>query len=62
MAAKKRIVVEFDEHGNCTIDGHIGGPGCDRIMGEIERLLGVTTRRDRKPEYRQVAKDQQKVR
>jgi hypothetical protein len=58
----KRVVIEFDDDGNCTIEGHIGGPECDRIVGELERLLGVTTQRTRKPEYRQVAIDQQKAR
>jgi hypothetical protein len=60
--ATKNVVIEFDDDGNCTIDGHIGGPECDRIIGELERLLGVTTRRDYKLEYRHVERNQQKAR
>ncbi len=50
----KSIVIEFDENGDCSIEGEgFAGPECDKALGEIETVLGQTTSRTRKPEYAQ---------
>ena len=60
--AKKKIVVEFDESGNCALDGHIGGPECDTILSEIEKALGITLDRRRKREYHEVVRNRKRER
>jgi hypothetical protein len=46
------IVVEFDENGDCSIEGQESvGPACEKALSEIERALGRTTQRTTKPEY-----------
>jgi len=50
----KSIVIEFDEDGDCSIDGQgFVGPECDKALSEIETALGQTTDRAKKPEYTQ---------
>jgi hypothetical protein len=53
---QKKIVVEIDEEGNCSIDGKgFVGTECDKFMGEIEDALGATISTKDKPERRQRA-------
>ncbi|MCP4593979.1 MAG: DUF2997 domain-containing protein [bacterium] len=48
------MVIEFDENGDCTTEGQgFVGPECDKALREIERALGQTTSRTKKPEYTQ---------
>ena len=50
----KSIVIEFDENGDCSIEGEgFVGPECDKALSEIETALGQTTNRAKKPEYTQ---------
>lgn len=50
----KSIVIEFDENGDCSIEGRgFVGPECDKALREIETVLGRTTQRAKKPEYSQ---------
>ena len=50
----KSIVIEFDENGDCSIEGQgFVGPECDKALSEIEKALGQTTNRTKKPEYAQ---------
>lgn len=57
----KQIVVEVDESGNCSIDGQgFTGTECDKFLSEIENALGVSTKREKKPEYRQVQRNRQR--
>ena len=50
----KTIVIEFDENGDCSIEGQgFVGPECDRALSEIETALGQTTNRTKKPEFAQ---------
>ncbi len=50
----KSIVIEFDENGDCSIEGEgFAGPECDKALSEIETALGQTTARTKKPEYMQ---------
>ena len=50
----KSIVIEFDENGDCSIEGEgFAGPECDKALSEIETALGQTTSRTKKPEYAQ---------
>ena len=48
----KKIVVEINEDGDCSIEGHgFHGPDCDRAIREIEAALGTRTSTRCKPEY-----------
>jgi hypothetical protein len=50
----KTIVIEFDENGDCSIEGEgFAGSACDKALSEIENALGRTTRRTKKPEFAQ---------
>ncbi|MCP4593982.1 MAG: DUF2997 domain-containing protein [bacterium] len=47
----KSVVIEFNENGDCSIEGEgSGGPECDKALREIETALGQTTSRTKKPE------------
>jgi len=48
----KRIVIEINEDGDCSVDAHgFHGPDCDRAIREIEAALGTRTHVRHKPEY-----------
>jgi len=50
----KSIVIKFDENGDCSIEGQgFVGPECDKALSEIEKALGQTTQRTKRPEYAQ---------
>jgi len=50
----KSVVIEFDENGDCSIEGRgFVGPACDKALGEIETALGQASGRTEKPEYTQ---------
>lgn len=52
--SKKKIVIEFDEEGNPTLDGEgFVGPECSKFLSEIQQALGAVTTRKQKPEYAQ---------
>jgi hypothetical protein len=54
MRNQKKIVVDIDEEGNCSIDGQgFQGPECAHFIGEVEKALGEKTSQEDKPEYRQ---------
>lgn len=54
MRGQKKIVVEIDQDGNCSVDGEgFIGPECSHFIGEIEEALGERTSQRDKPEYRQ---------
>jgi len=51
---KKKVVVEIDAEGNCSIDGQgFQGTECSHFIGEIEEALGQKIFQRDKPEYRQ---------
>jgi len=58
MRKEKKIVVEIDEKGDCSIDGQgFSGAECDFFMAEIEdALAGEITTNEKKPEYEQTRK------
>ena len=48
----KSIVIEFDDNGDCSIEGQgFVWPECDKVLREIETAPGQTTGRTKKPEY-----------
>jgi len=50
----KKIIVEIDEDGNCSLDGQgFVGPECSKFLGEVEEALGETTSREDKEAMRQ---------
>jgi hypothetical protein len=54
MRGQKKIVVEIDEEGNCSIDGQgFQGPECSHFIGEVEEALGQKVSQKNKPEFRQ---------
>lgn len=54
MRGQKKIVVEIDQDGNCSVDGQgFQGPECGHFISEIEEALGERTSQRDKPEYRQ---------
>lgn len=54
MRSQKKIVVEIDSDGNCSIDGqNFIGSECSHFIEEIESTLGQRTSIKDKPEYRQ---------
>lgn len=57
----KQVIIEIDQDGNCSIEGTgFVGPECSRLLGEIERDLGVSIKREQKPEYRQIQRTRQR--
>lgn len=54
MRNQKKIVIEIDENGSCSIEGEgFVGPECSHFMDEIEESLGKKISEHNKPEYRQ---------
>ncbi len=54
MRGQKKIVIDIDPEGNCSIDGEgFVGTECSHFMGEIEEALGEKISQKDKPEYRQ---------
>ena len=54
MINKKEIEIIVDENGHCSIDAiGFSGNTCETFMKEIEQMLGISTKREKKPEYRQ---------
>ena len=54
MRQQKKIIIEIDNDGNCSIDGEgFVGPECSHFIGEIESALGIIKTQKDKPEYRQ---------
>lgn len=54
MRGQKKIVIDIDSEGNCSIEGEgFLGPECGHFMKEIEEALGTMTTQTDKPEYRQ---------
>lgn len=54
MRGQKKIVIDIDKEGNCSIDGEgFVGTECSHFMGEIEEALGEKLSQEDKPEYRQ---------
>ena len=54
MRGQKKIVIDIDPDGNCSIDGEgFIGPECGHFIGEIEEALGTRTSQTDKPEYSQ---------
>jgi len=51
---QKKIVVDIDEEGNCSIDGQgFQGTECAHFIGEVEESLGEKISQEDKPEYHQ---------
>ncbi len=54
MRSDKKIIIDTDERGNCSIEGKgFVGPECADFIGEIEKSLGEVTSTTNKREYRQ---------
>lgn len=54
MQKQKKITIEIDAKGDCSIDGEgFVGPECATFIGEIEKSLGKTTSTRNKREYKQ---------
>ncbi len=54
MQKQKKITIEIDSEGNCSIDGEgFVGPECASFIGEIEQSLGKTISTKNKKEYKQ---------
>jgi len=54
MRKQKKIVVEIDNEGNCSVDGHgFVGTECGHFITEIEETIGKQTSQIDKPEYNQ---------
>jgi len=50
----KEIVIEIDEHGNCSIEGNgFVGPECSHFIEEVEESLGERVSQKDKEEYHQ---------
>lgn len=61
MRSQKKIVVEIDAEGNCSIDGEgFVGTECSHFLREIEEALGQTITQTDKPEYQQRQTSQEK--
>lgn len=53
----REIIIDIDQNGNATIEGKgFSGGECTKLTAAIEEALGDVTKRDFKPEYRQVAR------
>ena len=60
MSEQKKVIIDIDPDGNCSIEGKgFVGPECGHFMEEIEEVLGTKTSEQNKPEYdqRQVSYD-----
>jgi len=54
MRGQKKVVIDIDPDGNCSIEGEgFVGPECSHFIGEIETSLGERVTQTDKPEYRQ---------
>lgn len=54
MSGQKRIIIDVDPDGNCSIEGEgFIGPECSHFMSEIEEALGTQTSQRDKSEYNQ---------
>ena len=54
--SRKRIVIDVDEKGNCSIEGQgFVGPECEKHIKEVEQALGSTTSSKLKPEHQRRA-------
>lgn len=54
MRGQKKIVIDIDQEGNCSIDGQeFKGTECSHFISEIEESLGKRITQRDKPEYRQ---------
>lgn len=54
MQKQKKIIIEIDPKGDCSIDGEgFVGPECATFIGEIEKSLGHVTSRRNKKEFKQ---------
>lgn len=55
MRQQKKIVVEIDREGNCSVDGQgFVGPECKGFMKEIQDTIGETTStKEKRPAKRQ---------
>jgi len=56
MRQPKKIVIEIDENGDCSVEGHGFGPECKELMKEIQDNLGETTSTKEKRRKRQAVK------
>ena len=51
---QKKIVVDIDEEGNCSIDGQgFQGTECAHFINEVEESLGEKISQEDKSEYHQ---------
>lgn len=54
MRREKKIIIDIDEEGNCSIEGEgFVGTECAHFISEIEEALGAQTSSRDKEEYRQ---------
>jgi len=54
MSRHKKIIVEIDENGNCSLDGKgFSGPECGKFLNEVEKAIGKTISTTDKAEMRQ---------
>ncbi len=54
MRQQKRVIIDIDKKGNCSIEGEgFLGPECGHFIEEIEQSLGTKISQKDKPEYRQ---------
>lgn len=54
MRGQKKIVVNIDSEGNCSIDGQgFHGTECAHFLNEIEEALGEVVSQQDKEEYSQ---------
>lgn len=54
MRSQKKIIIDIDEEGHCSIDGEgFVGPSCSYFISEIEESLGKSISSKNKPEYKQ---------
>jgi len=52
--SEKRIVIEIDENGNCSLEGQgFDGPECELFISEIEESLGKVIHTEENDEYYQ---------
>lgn len=63
MLREKEVVVEIDENGNCSIEA-VGfvGPACEKVVNEIVAELGTPVNVQRKREYWQATRSDNRVR
>lgn len=54
MQKQKKIIIEIDSKGDCSIDGEgFVGPECATFIEEIEKSLGHVTSRKNKKAFKQ---------